>query len=348
MKFRLFTVMQFLYVLFIFSIHAENIQKFYYIGDFELENGEKIIDCKIGYRTFGILNADKSNAILYPTWFGGTSENVANLIRPDKLIDSTGFFIIVVDAFGNSVSSSPSNYSNTDFPNITIRDMVKAQHQLLVDHLNIYHLHGIIGGSMGSMQVFEWLVSYPDFMDKALPYVCTPRPSSSDLLIMNIRKQILEKGLKYNIPENEILETYDMLTAYIAHTPEYRIQKTSFEEFSEFFSGFLNKPLSRFNANNRLCQLNALINFNISEKFDGSMKKAAEAIKAEVSMIVSKTDYILNPQPAIDFAKMLNAEIMILENNCGHLAIGCEMEKCGNAVNAFFKQSNKENVKAFG
>ena len=81
-----------------------------------------------------------------------------------------------------------------------------------------------------------------------------------------------------------------------------------------------------------------MINFNISEGFNGSLKKAAEAIKAKVFMIVSSTDHILNPQPAIDFAQMLNAEIMILENNCGHLAIGCEMEKCSNAINAFFKR----------
>jgi len=338
MKIRLFVVIQIFSYLIISSIHAGNIQKFYNAGNFKLENDETIVDCKIGYRTFGILNQDNSNAILYPTWFGGTSQNVANLISPDKLIDSTGFFIIVVDAFGNSVSSSPSNYSKADFPKITIRDMVNAQYQLLTEHLNINHLYGIIGGSMGSMQVFEWLVSFPDFVNKALPYVCTPRPSSQDLLIMNVRKQILEKGIKYNIPEKEILETYDMLTSYIAHTPGYRVNKTSYEEFPKFLSGFINESSSKFTAANRLCQLNALINFNISEKYDGSLKKAAQAIKAEVFIIVSKTDHILNPQPSIDFAKMLNAEILILENNCGHLAIGCEMEKCGNTVNAFFRK----------
>jgi len=285
------------------------------------------------------LNEEKSNAILYPTWFGGTSEHVSNLINPEKLIDSTGFYIIVVDAFGNSISSSPSNYPISDFPKITIKDMVNAQYKLLTEHLNINHLHGAIGGSMGSMQVFEWLVSFPDFIDNALPYVCTPRPSSQDFLIMNVRKRILETGIKYRMPEKEILQTYDMLTSYIAHTPEYRVQKTSYENFPEFLSGFINKPPSDFTAANRLCQLNALINFNISENFNRSMEKAASAIKAEVFMIVSETDHILNPQPAIEFAEMINAKIMILENNCGHLAIGCEMKKCADAINSFFKQS---------
>ena len=40
----------------------------------------------------------------------------------------------------------------------------------------------------------------------------------------------------------------------------------------------------------------------------------------------------------IDFAKLINSEIMILENNCGHLAIGCEMKKCADAINSFFRK----------
>lgn len=340
MKKNFYSFFLFANLFFLYSANAGNIQKFANLGDFYLENGEKIIDCKIGYRTFGTLNDQKSNAILYPTWFGGTSEHVSNLISPDKLIDSTDFYIIVVDAFGNGVSSSPSNYHNTDFPKVTIRDMVNSQYKLLAEHLNITHLHGAIGGSMGSMQVFEWLVSYPDFIDKAIPYVCTPRPTSQDLLIMNVRKRILETGINYKLPEEEILMTYDLLTAYIAHTPEYRIQKTSYEEFPEFLSGFSKKTQTIFTVTNRLCQLNALMSFNISSNFDNSMTKAASFIKSKVFMIVSSTDQILNPQPAIEFAKLIKADILILENNCGHLAIGCEMDRCAKAVKSFFKQND--------
>ena len=338
MKKNYYSIFLFLVFLSFNNLIAGGTQQYYYPGNFELENGEIIIDCKIGYRTYGILNKDKSNAILYPTWFGGTSQHVGNLIRPDKLIDSTGFFIIVVDAFGNGVSSSPSNYSSSNFPKVTITDMVNAQYQLITQHLKINHLYGAIGGSMGSMQVFEWLVSHPDFIDKAVPYVCSPRPTSQDLLLMQVKKEILEIGKKYNIPEQEILKTYDLLNAYVAHSPEYRVQNTSYEQFPDFLAGFENTPTTKFTAANRLCQLHALMNFNISDNFDNSLQKAAEAIKAKIFMIVSATDHILNPKPAIEFAEMINSKIMILENNCGHLAIGCEMEKCAKAINSFFKK----------
>lgn len=56
-------------------LQAQSIQKFAELGDFKLESGEYIYDCKIGYRTFGTLNEEKSNAILNPTWFAGTSEH---------------------------------------------------------------------------------------------------------------------------------------------------------------------------------------------------------------------------------------------------------------------------------
>jgi homoserine O-acetyltransferase len=339
MKINFYTIFLSLSIFIFTSLSAGNIQKYYYPGDFQLESGEKINNCKIGYRTFGTLNMDSSNVILYPTWFGGTSAHVGNLISPDKLLDSTGFYIIIVDAFGNGISSSPSNYSIIDFPKITIKDMVNAQHKLLTEHLDIDHLYGAIGGSMGSMQVFEWLVTYPDFIDKAIPYVCSPRPTSSDLLLMHARKNLLENGIKHNVPEQKFLKTYDLITAYVARSPEFMVHNTSYEDFPRFLENFENSTTPEFTAANRLSQLYALMNFNISEEFKGSMESAAAVIKADVFMIVSATDHILNPQPAIEFAKMLNTEIMILENNCGHLAIGCEMKKCAEAINAFLKKS---------
>jgi len=78
------------------------------IGDLTLESGEVLRDAKLGYRTEGTLNAERSNAILFPTWFTGTT---AALYAAGAVatIDTSKFFLITVDAFGNGVSSSPSN-----------------------------------------------------------------------------------------------------------------------------------------------------------------------------------------------------------------------------------------------
>jgi homoserine O-acetyltransferase len=97
------------------------------LGDLKLESGEAIRDCRIGYRTYGQLDASQSNAILFPTWFGGTTEQLAGNFGSGKTVDTGRYFVIAVDAIGNGVSSSPSNTQAQPpmkFPRFSIRDMV--------------------------------------------------------------------------------------------------------------------------------------------------------------------------------------------------------------------------------
>ena len=80
------------------------------LGDIVLENGNVINNCQLAYRTFGTLNNDRSNAVLFPAWLGGTSETLIDFIGKEKFVDDTKYFIIAVDPIGNGVSTSPSNY----------------------------------------------------------------------------------------------------------------------------------------------------------------------------------------------------------------------------------------------
>src|SRR5687767_12828201 len=84
-------------------------QQFANIGDLKLQNGGVIRQCRVGYRTFGTLAADKSNVIIFLTWASGTTEQLKSNFGPGKLIDSSRYFVIAIDALGNGVSSSPSN-----------------------------------------------------------------------------------------------------------------------------------------------------------------------------------------------------------------------------------------------
>jgi hypothetical protein len=113
-------------LMFITSAAAQQLQ-FASLGDFKLESGETLSDCRIGYRTFGTLNSSKSNVVLIPTWAGGTTEQLISSVGPDGLVDPAKYYVILVDALSNAVSSSPSNSKlqpRMQFPKITIRDMV--------------------------------------------------------------------------------------------------------------------------------------------------------------------------------------------------------------------------------
>jgi homoserine O-acetyltransferase len=308
------------------------------IGNFGLTNGDTIYNCKIGYRLFGKINNNKSNIILFPTWFGGTTKGLANLIGPGKLIDSNKYFVIAVDALGDGVSSSPSNSDeqpNSKFPIFNIEDIVNTQYKLLTEILNIDHIYAVFGGSMGGMQAFQWMVSYPNFMDKAVPYSGSPKISSYGMLLWNTELNIIELGHKYNISDDELIESVAGLETLEVQTPAYRVENTKPEDYNEFIQSRYKSYKEHFNSYNWVSQIKALLQQDISKNFGGSMEQAGQNVKAKVFIIVSETDHMVNPKPALDFAKIINAETFIFRNNCGHLGPGCDMRKFEEIVNSF-------------
>jgi len=146
------------------------------LGQCKLENGQVIEDCRVGYRTFGKLNAAQNNAVLMPTWLYGRSEELVSLFgdgfSAQNLVDTKSFFGIAIDSLGNGVSSSPSNSTRqhtTDFPSYTLRDGVNAQYRVVTEVLHLKHLHAVVGLSMGGEQTFVWSVMHPEFFDLAVP-----------------------------------------------------------------------------------------------------------------------------------------------------------------------------------
>lgn len=312
------------------------------IGDLELENGAVIQDCQIGYRTFGKLNFWKSNAVIFPSWFGGTSAGTANLVGgPDNLVDSTKYFVICLDALGDGISSSPENsvsQPGAEFPRFTIRDMVDSQHRLLTQVLGLKKIYAVIGGSMGGMQAFEWAVRYPEFMKKVIPYVGSTRLTSNDLLFIEAELSAIRNGKACGMPEEDIREIVARIQSMVVQTPAYRVRNTSPEAFPDYLAG-VDAGFERFfRTNDWEAQLNAMQSHDISKPFGGDMRKAAGAVKAELFIIVSQQDHIVNPTPAIEFARLTNAELLVFENDCGHLAPGCEMERFVKAVHQFLDQ----------
>ncbi len=122
------------------------------LGDFTLQHGATLRGATLAYTTYGTLDADRSNAIVYPTWYSGRHTDNEWLIGPGMALDPGRYFIIVPNMLGNGLSSSPSNtpgaYAGPRFPNVTFYDQVRAQHDL-VTSLGIEKLALVTGWSMG-------------------------------------------------------------------------------------------------------------------------------------------------------------------------------------------------------
>ena len=120
------------------------------IPSFAFENGGKMIDMKVGYATHGVLNAAKENVLLVVPGTSGTRHSHDGYIGPGKAFDTNKHFVIAVDAIGGGTSSQPKDGLGGDFPRYTIRDMVKAQHELITKGFGLTRVKAVAGASMGS------------------------------------------------------------------------------------------------------------------------------------------------------------------------------------------------------
>ncbi len=308
------------------------------IGDLPLDNGAVLENCTVAYRLYGKINREKSNIVLFPTWFGGTTAHIGRVLGADKLVDTTRYAVIAVAALGNGESSTPQSlqdFLSGKFPEFTIKDMVKAQHLLLTRFLNIHHVFAVVGGSMGGMQTFQWMVSFPDFMDRAVPYVGSPRLTPYDLYLLRLQESIITSGARVHCPEDSIWGSIRLIQQLTIRTPEYVNTHTNRKEVDQIIHSFFSPAQNTFPLAGFLAQLRAMSGFDIFREFNDDQHQAAKKVKAKTLIIVSRSDHTVNPEPAIRFAPLIHARLLVLDDNCGHLAIGCNMKTVSSAIAKF-------------
>jgi homoserine O-acetyltransferase/O-succinyltransferase len=321
---------------------AQQGQQFADLGACKLVSGQQIAPCRLGYRTWGKLNTDRSNAVLFPTWFSGTSANLADAITPQGLVDPTKYFVIAVDALGDGVSSSPSNSTTQqgpDFPTITIQDMVNAEYRLATEMLGLKHLHAVMGISMGGQQTFEWMVDYPSFMDVAVPIVGSPRPNSRDLLLYRADVDAVKSDPAWqqgHYTQRPAASVAQLIWEMSLTTPGNYMHTHPREAFGAEYAKIHSKGILPFDANDWIAQLEAIIRLDVAH--GGWPEDAAKRVKAKVLVVNAAQDHMVSPQPALDFAKLINAKTMVLEGDCGHLATGCEAFTLDPVVRAFLDE----------
>lgn len=316
----------------------QSVQRYSRIGDLPLENNDTLYDCIVGYRTFGTLNADRSNAVLMCTWYMGTSADLAANIGPDKDIDSAHFFIIAVDALGDGVSSSPSNSSRQPgdrFPAITIGDMVESQYRMVRKEFGITQLYGVIGGSMGGMQVFEWAVAHPSFIRKAAATVATPRTGSYGRLTFSVLSSLIDDARTYNIPNAEVSRLYNMAFAIVLRTPGMIAREHPAEKGEEYLNSFRRNTITPERFLDLRRQLDAIMRHDVYRHHGGSVAETVKKLPA-MFLIVGEKDLTIPPEEAIIFAEAAQCPILILSNDCGHLSPGCEHARSSAALRDFF------------
>lgn len=151
-----------------------NHTQYFELGDFELQSGAVLKNARLAYATRGEWQAARPNAVLFPTYYGGTHQDNSKLTQPGRALDAARWFVVIPNLFGNGVSSSPSNHApqpGADFPNITLLDNVRAQQRLLTEHLRVTRVELALGWSMGAQQAYHHAALFPERV-KSLLAVC--------------------------------------------------------------------------------------------------------------------------------------------------------------------------------
>ncbi|HOK02102.1 MAG TPA: homoserine O-acetyltransferase [Spirochaetota bacterium] len=185
---------------------------------FILSNGSQIGPVTLAYETYGVLNENRSNAILILHALSGSahaagfhSEKDKNTgwwdlyIGPGKAFDTEKYFVICSNVLGGcSGSTGPASINpetgrayGMDFPMVTIADMVNAQKKL-IDHLGIKKLLAVAGGSMGGMQALQWTISYPDMVESCIAIATSASLSAQGIAFNEVGRQAIFNDPHWN------------------------------------------------------------------------------------------------------------------------------------------------------
>ena len=355
-------------------------------NDLKLESGEKIGPITLAYETYGTLNPQKTNAILVLHAFSGDAHAAGfhigakepgwwdDLIGPGKGIDTNEYFIICSNVIaGCKGSTGPSSINpktsrpyGLDFPLITIADIVAAQ-KYLIDYLGINKLLAVIGGSMGGMQVLQWMVSFPDRIRSAIPIATTIKHTPQQIAFNEVGRQAVmsdpewrngdyyghrvpAKGLAVARMVGHITYMSDISMAdkFGRRTKE---EKEHFKFSAEFeVEGYLRYKgdsfVKRFDANSYLYITKAIDLFNI---LNGHvLSDVFKGLKAKVLVLAFKSDWLYptyQSQEIVKACKLAGVDASYVEINStyGHDAFLLEVEQETQLIRNFLKSVYREN-----
>lgn len=311
-----------------------------------LDCGEHLPELVVAYRSYGRLNADRSNAVLVchaltgdqyvaehhpltgkPGWWDA-------VVGPGRPVDTDRFFVICANVLGGCMGSTgprslrpDGRLWGTDFPPITIRDMVRAQKRL-IEHLGIRRLFAVIGGSMGGMQALQWAASYPESVFAAVPVATASYHSAQNIAFHEVGRQAIFADPDYQdgrywesgrIPARGLAVA--RMCAHITYLSEQaltrkfgrRLQNASglavFGEMFEVESYLRHQGSSfvrRFDANSYLTITRAMDYFDLAADHGGDVANAFRGTSTRFLLVSFSSDWLFPTAESRTMVRALN------------------------------------------
>ena len=361
----------------------------------KLDCGKEINNYPIAYETYGKLNSEKSNAILVFHALTGdqyvSGKNpVTNkdgwwsyVVGENKPIDTNKFFVICANVIGGCMGSyGPSTISEvtgkqigTNFPIITINDMVNAQYEL-IKYLKIEKLFAVVGGSMGGMQVLQFVANFPDIARLAIPIACTSSHSAQNIAFNELGRQAIMADSKW---ENGFYSNYKLnpdkglavarMAAHITYLSEKGLQEKFGRKLQDrdslrygFEADFQIESylryqgsvfVDRFDANSYLYITRAMDYFDLSKQYQGNLSNAFKNSKTKFFVISFTSDWLYPTSENREIVIALNSigadvGFVEIESDKGHdsflLDIPSFLKTLGDYINSTYKVINERRI----
>ncbi|MDE2363484.1 MAG: homoserine O-acetyltransferase [Hyphomicrobiales bacterium] len=344
---------------------SSEVVRFHADQPLSMDAGVSIAPLSIAYQTYGRLNADKSNAILVCHALTG-DQHVANIhpvtgkqgwwttmVGPGRPIDTNRYFVICSNVIGGCMGSTgPASLNpatgqvwGLDLPVVTIRDMVRAQ-AMLVDHLGIEKLFCVAGGSMGGMQVLQWVASYPDRVFAALPIATASRHTAQNIAFHEVGRQAVMADPEWSGGRYAALGKHPTkglavarMAAHITYLSEGALQRKfgrklqdreapTFSFDADFqIENYLRYQgssfVDRFDANSYLYVTRACDYFDLAADYGGVLARAFLGAKTRFCVVSFTSDWLYPTSDARAIVHALNAaslpvSFVEIETDKGH------------------------------
>jgi homoserine O-acetyltransferase len=303
------------------------------LGDFALQSGIVLPAARLGYRTYGELNAGRDNVVVLPTFYTGNHLRNEGYFGSGRAIDPARHFVVSVNMFGNGISSSPSNtpapFNDAHFPDVTLYDNVHAQYRLLTEVLRVNRVALVSGWSMAGCQAFHWATQYPDFVAAILPFCASAKTAEHNLVFLEGVKAALQADCvyadgQYHSPPIKGLKAFARVYAGWAFSQTfyreqmYRLQ--GFETAEALLQDWEQDHLD-WDANDLLCKLKTwqVADISANDRYRHDFRTALNAIRAKTIVIACDNDLYFRPEDnQLEIEHIHGGELRVFESAWGH------------------------------
>ena len=341
-----------------------SLKTFFYTGHFQLESGKWLPELQIGYHTYGCLNEHKNNVVWVCHALTANSDVLEwwpGLFGDDALFNPQEHYIVCANILGsaygttNPLSIDPQTtqpyYLN--FPQFTIRDMVKA-HRLLATHLEIENIEILIGGSLGGQQALEWAVDEPKKIKKLVVMATNAFHSPWGIAFNESQRLCIEADASFFSPNPEggkkglkaarslALLSYRSYQTYALTQAENDLQKTDQFNASSYQAYQGEKLVKRFNSFSYWYLSKAMDSHHLGRNYS-SAEEALAKITARTLVVAVESDLLFPPAEQEYLAKNISdASFMQIKSLFGHDGFLIETEALSKIIRSFLKQSITE------